>query len=53
MFVGNATDTFDALLRNNVFGFRKRIINIDNGKIKCLYNCTDIINGPMWTSCAE
>ena len=53
MCVSNAIDTFDALMRKNVYGFRKRILNIDNDMIKCMYNCTDTVNGPMWTSWTE
>ena len=53
MSVSNAIDTFDALLRKNVYGVRKHILNIDNDTIKCMYNCTDIVKGSMWTSWAE
>ena len=42
MFASNAIDTFDALLCNNVYGFRKRILNIDSD----MNNCTDILMGP-------
>ena len=50
--VSDAINTFDALLRKNVYGLRKRILNIDSDIIKCMYNCTDIVNGSMWTSWA-
>ena len=53
MCVSDAIDTFDALMRKNVYGFRKRILNINNDMIKCMYNCTAIVNGPMWASWAE
>ena len=53
IFVSNGIDTFDALMRKNVYGFRKRILNIDNDMIKCMYNWTNIVNGPMWTSWVE
>ena len=53
MFVSDAIDTFDALLHKNVYGFRKRILNIDSDMIKYMYNCTDIVNGPTWTIWAE
>ena len=53
MFVSNAIDTCDALLHKNVYVFRKRILIIDNDMIKCMYTCTYIVNGPMWTSWAE
>ena len=30
MFANNAIDTFDALLRKNIYGLKKRIFNINN-----------------------
>ena len=34
MFANNAIDTFDALLRKNIYGFKKRIFNINNDLIR-------------------
>ena len=33
MFADNAIDTFDALLRKNIYGFKRRIFNINNDLI--------------------
>ena len=46
MFANNAIDTFDALLRKNIF-------NINNDLIRVMYNCFEIVNGPMWISWAN
>ena len=40
MFANNATDTFDALLRKNIYGFKRHILNINNDLIRVMYNCT-------------
>ena len=53
MFANNAIDTFDALLRKNINGLKKRIFNINNGLIRVTYNCFEIVNGPMWISWAN
>ena len=53
MFANNAIDTFDALLRKNIDGFKRRISNINNDLIRVMYNCFEIVNGPMWISCAN
>ena len=53
MFASNAIDTFDALLRKNIYGFKRRIFNINNGLIRVMYNCFEIVNGPMWISWAN
>jgi len=50
----NAFDTFYVLMvvmRNNIYGFIKRMFNINNDLIK--YNCIDIVNGPVWSSWAN
>ena len=47
-FVSNVIDNFDAYLCKNKF--RKRVYIIENNLIKCLNNCKDILNGPMWSS---
>ena len=31
----------------------KRIFNINNGLIRVMYNCFEIVNGPMWISWAN
>ena len=48
MFANNTNDTFDALLRKNIYGLKKRIFNINNDLIRVMYNCFEIVNGPMW-----
>ena len=53
VFANNAIDTFDALLRKNIYGLKKRIFNINNDLIRVMYNCFEIVNGPMWTSWAN
>ena len=53
MLANNATDTFDALLRKNIYGLIKRIFNINNDLIRVMYNCFEIVNGPMWISWAN
>ena len=53
MFADNAIDTFDALLRKNIYGFKRRICNIDNDLIRAMCNCFEIVNGPMWISWAN
>ena len=53
MFVSNAIDNFDASLRQNIYRFRQRVYKIDNSLIKCLNNCKDILNGPMWSSWSQ
>ena len=53
MFVSNAIDNFDANLRKNIYRFRQRVYKIDNNLIKCLNNCKDILNGPMWSSWSQ
>ena len=47
MFANNAIDKFDALLR------KKCIFNMNNDLIRVMYNCFEIINGPMWISWAN
>ena len=53
MFANNAIDTFDALLRKNIYGLKKRIFNINNDLIRVMYNCFEIVNGPTWISWAN
>ena len=53
MFTNNAIDTFDAPLRKNIYGFKRRILNINNDLIRVLYTCFEIVNGPMWISWAN
>ena len=53
MFANNAIDTFDALLRKNIYGFKRRTSNINNDLIRVMYNCFEIVNGPMWISWAN
>ena len=53
MFANNAINTFDTLLRKNIYGFKRRIFNINNGLIRVMYNCFEIVNGPMWISWAN
>ena len=36
VFVNNSIDTFDALLRKKIYGFRKWVYNIENNLIKCM-----------------
>ena len=47
MFANNAIDTFDALLRKNIYGLKKRISYINNDLIRVMYNCFEIVNGPI------
>ena len=44
MFANNAIDTFDALLLKNIYGFKRRIFNINNDFIRVMYNCFEIVN---------
>ena len=36
MFANNAIDTFDALLRKNIYGFKRHILNINNDLIRVI-----------------
>ena len=51
MFANNAIDTFDALLRKNIYGLKKLIFNIKIDLIRVMYNCFEIVNGPIWVTC--
>ena len=42
-----------ALLRKNIYGFKRRIVNINNDLNRVMYNCFEIVNGPMWISWAN
>ena len=53
MFANNAIDTFDALLRKNIYGLKKRIFNINNDLIRVMYNCFELVKSPMWISWAN
>ena len=53
MFANNGIDTFDALLRKSIYGFKRRIFNTNNDLIRVMYNCFEIVNGPMWISWAN
>ena len=53
MFANNDIDTFDALLRKNIYGLNKRIFNINNDLIWVMYNCFEIVNGQIWISWAN
>ena len=53
MVVSNAIDNFDASLRKNIYIFRQRVYKIENNLIKCLNNCKDILNDPMWSSWSQ
>ena len=53
MFADNAIDTFDALFRKNIYGFKRRIFNINNDFIRVMCNGFEIVNGPMWISWAN
>ena len=53
MFANNAIDTFDALLRKNIYGFKRRIFNINIHLIRVMYNCFEIVNGPIGISWAN
>ena len=53
MFADNAIDTFDALLRKNSYGLKNRIFNLNTDLIMVMYNCFEIVNGPMWISWAN
>ena len=53
MFADNAIDTFVALLRKNIYGFKRCIFNINNELIRAICNCFEIVNGPMWISWAN
>ena len=44
MFVNNAIDSFDVVMRKNIYGLKKCIFTIYNHLIKAMYNCTDIVN---------
>ena len=48
-FVSNVIDNFDANLCKN----RQRVYIIENNLIKCLNNCKDILNCPMWYSWSQ
>ena len=39
MLVNNSIDNFDARLCKNIYGFRKRVYDIENNLIKCMYTC--------------
>ena len=52
MFANNPIDTFDTL-RKNIYGFKRRIFNINNDLIRVMYNCFEIVNGPIWISRAN
>ena len=41
------------LLRKNIYGFKRHIFNINNDLIRVMYNCFEIVNGPMWISWAN
>ena len=50
MFVNNAIDMFDVLMCKNIYGLKKRNLSLNNGLIvvdKVMYNCIDIVNGPI------
>ena len=53
MFANNAIDTFDAVLRKNIYDLKKRILNKSNDLIRVMYNCFEIVNGPLWISWAN
>ena len=44
---------FDALLCKNIYGFRKRVYNIENDLVKCVSSCVNIVNGPGRSRCAK
>ena len=44
---------FDALLRKNIYGFKQLIFNINNDLIRVMYNCFELVNGPVWISWAN
>ena len=50
MFVSNAVDIFYILMRKNIYGLKKRVLNINNDLIKVMYNSIDIVNDPTWSS---
>ena len=43
MFVNNANNTFDVLLRKNINGLKKCIFNINNDLIRVMTNYIDIV----------
>ena len=47
MFVNNAIDIFNVLMRKNIHGLNKRVLNINNDLIKVMYNCTAVVNCPV------
>ena len=49
MFANYSIDNFDALLCKNIYGFRKRVYDIENNLIKYMNICINIPNGPMWS----
>ena len=53
MFADKAIDTFDALSGKNIYGFKRRIFNINNYLISVMCNCFETVNGPMWISWAN
>ena len=42
LFVNNSIDKFDTLLCKNIYGFRKRVYDIENNLIKCMNTCINI-----------
>ena len=52
MFVNNAINTFGILMHKNIYGL-KTYFNRNNDLNKVMYNCIDIVNGPMWSSWAK
>ena len=53
MFVENAIDSFDVIMRKNIFGLKKHIFTIHNDLMEVMDNCTDIVNSPIWSSWAK
>ena len=53
MFVNSSIDNVDVLLRKNIYGFRKRVYDIENNLIKCMNTYINIHNGPMWSRLAQ
>ena len=51
MFVNDTIDTFDVLMYRNIYGLKTNVFShIYEDLVKDMYNCMDIVSGPMWSS---
>ena len=53
MFVNNAFDIFNVLMRKNIHGLRKRVLRINNNLTKVMYNCIVVVNCSMWSTAEQ